>query len=79
MAKFGVVGLDTMGVGLCANAIQKGHEVVGFNRTGEKTQKAAGYLAETYSIGEAFTPAMSAEEFMKNLAGVIFGRDTLMR
>ena len=69
MAKFGVVGLDTMGVGLCANAIQKGHEVVGFNRTGGKTQTAAKYLSDKYSIVKEFTPAMSAEEFMKNLAG----------
>lgn len=68
MAKFGIVGLDTMGVGLCANAIQEGHEVVGFNRTGSKTLDAADYLAKEYSIDKAFTPARSAEEFTEHLS-----------
>jgi 6-phosphogluconate dehydrogenase len=62
MARFGIVGLETMGVGLCANAVTKGYEVVGFNRSASKTRAAAKYLS-----GTAFTPTTSAGEFVAEL------------
>lgn len=37
--KFGIVGLGRMGANLGRQALEKGHEVVGYNRSEQKTKE----------------------------------------
>lgn len=51
--KIGFIGLGRMGMGLVQNLLDKGHEVVAYNRSSEKVKEAEGYGATgTYSIKE---------------------------
>ncbi len=51
--KFGIVGLGGMGAGLSLQALEAGHEVVGFNRSPEKGERLRPHgLAPVRSIAE---------------------------
>lgn len=58
MARFGIVGLGRMGSDLALQAVDKGHEVVGYNRSPDDTRKLA---------KRGVIPAFSYEEFASNL------------
>lgn len=55
---FGVIGLGRMGGDLARQALDKGHRVVGFNRSPEKTRELA---------GSGLEPAFSLEELVRKL------------
>lgn len=56
--KFGIIGLGRMGGDLARQAIEKGHHVVGYNRSPEPTQELA---------KEGLEPAFSLEELARKL------------
>ncbi|MEW6426369.1 MAG: NAD(P)-binding domain-containing protein, partial [Bacillota bacterium] len=48
--EIGLIGLGKMGFNLALNMVEKGHRVVAYNRSPEKTKKA-----ETRGIGGAYS------------------------
>ncbi len=51
--KFGIVGLGRIGEGLALHALERGHQVVGYNRSPEPTRALAGRgLEPAYSLDE---------------------------
>lgn len=56
--QFGIIGLGHMGGNLARQALDKGHRVVGFNRSPEKTRDLA---------GSGLEPAFSPDEFVRKL------------
>lgn len=61
-ARFGIIGLATMGQNLALNIARHGFSVVGYNRTAERTRA----LMERVK-GEPITPAYSLQELVNTL------------
>src|SRR5688572_4791136 len=56
--KFGIIGLGRIGAGLARQALDKGHHVVGLNRSPDDTQELA---------KEGLDPAFSVDELVQKL------------
>jgi 6-phosphogluconate dehydrogenase len=56
--RFGIIGLGRIGGGLARQALAKGHEVVGYNRTASKARELS---------GEGLEPVSSLEELVSKL------------
>ncbi len=63
--KFGVIGLGQMGGGVALQAMERGHRVIGYNRSPQPTQSLA---------KEGLEPVFSLDELVRRLAAprVIF-------
>jgi 6-phosphogluconate dehydrogenase len=56
--KFGIIGLGRMGGSLARQAMEKGHQVVGYNRRADATREL---------MNEGLLPAFSPDELVRNL------------
>ncbi|MBV9302961.1 MAG: NAD(P)-dependent oxidoreductase [Acidobacteriaceae bacterium] len=75
--KIGYIGLGKMGSGIARNLLRAGHELIVFNRTGEKAEALAGEGAHIAgSLGEACREREAVMTMLADdpaVAGVVFG------